>query len=37
VRSQPGPGNKGREAALAALEMVQISRRLAEGNKDASR
>lgn len=37
LRAQPGPGNKGREAALAALEMVQISRRLAEGSGDGAR
>jgi 6,7-dimethyl-8-ribityllumazine synthase len=29
-RSATGPANKGREAALAALEMVALSRGLAE-------
>jgi 6,7-dimethyl-8-ribityllumazine synthase len=28
-RSQPGPGNKGREAALAAIDMVELFRALA--------
>jgi 6,7-dimethyl-8-ribityllumazine synthase len=27
-RSAPGPANKGREAALAAIEMVRLYRRL---------
>ncbi len=36
-RARPGAGNKGREAALAALEMVQISRRLADLAGDAPR
>jgi 6,7-dimethyl-8-ribityllumazine synthase len=30
-RSNPGPGNKGREAALAAIEMATLFRKLDEG------
>ena len=30
-RSDPGEGNKGREAALAAVEMATLFRRLAPG------
>jgi 6,7-dimethyl-8-ribityllumazine synthase len=29
-RAAPGPGNKGREAALAAVEMAVLVRRLAD-------
>jgi 6,7-dimethyl-8-ribityllumazine synthase len=31
-RAAPGPGNKGREAALAAVEMATLFRRLQEGS-----
>jgi len=33
VRSAPGPGNKGAEAALAAVAMVHVVRRLRGGRK----
>jgi len=36
-RADPGRGNKGREAALAALEMIDLAERLAaDGNPDGS-
>ena len=36
-RADPGRGNKGREAALAALEMIDLGERVAaDGNLDGS-
>jgi 6,7-dimethyl-8-ribityllumazine synthase len=32
ARSAPGPGNKGREAAVAALAMIQLYRELGAGS-----
>jgi len=34
ARSVPGPANKGREAAMAAVAMVRLYRRLAAGGAD---
>jgi 6,7-dimethyl-8-ribityllumazine synthase len=37
LRAAPGPDNKGREAALAAIEMATLFRVMASGKSDGSR